>query len=170
VSTEEERARAAARQRIWRANNRERSLEIQRRWRENNHEKAIEKTRRWKETNREHLRAYGLAWFHQHPGKSVEYCERRRARQESSGEKITAEEWQSVLRQFDGKCACCGSCNDVSMDHVIPLSKGGRHAIENIQPLCRSCNSKKRTKEVDYRDKWKPAGETITVEGTASPI
>jgi 5-methylcytosine-specific restriction endonuclease McrA len=36
-------------------------------------------------------------------------------------------------------------------DHIKPLSKGGDLIKENVQYLCRSCNSKKHTKYIDYR-------------------
>jgi 5-methylcytosine-specific restriction endonuclease McrA len=36
------------------------------------------------------------------------------------------------------------------MDHIKPLSKGGEHVYDNIQPLCHSCNSAKGVREIRY--------------------
>jgi hypothetical protein len=45
-----------------------------------------------------------------------------------------------------GKCLHCGSTEDLQVDHIIPVSKGGGDNIENLQPLCGSCNRKKSDK------------------------
>ena len=39
-------------------------------------------------------------------------------------------------------CVACGTPSD-TIDHIIPLSKGGTNDIDNLQPMCRSCNAKK---------------------------
>jgi len=64
---------------------------------------------------------------------------------------ITKEDWTTLLKNFGDKCLSCGSKDNLTKDHVIPLSKGGSMGIENIQPLCRSCNSIKGDKSTDYR-------------------
>jgi hypothetical protein len=42
-------------------------------------------------------------------------------------------------------CAKCGSTENIEIDHIIPIMKGGDNDITNLQFLCRSCNSKKGT-------------------------
>jgi 5-methylcytosine-specific restriction protein A len=41
-------------------------------------------------------------------------------------------------------CSNCRSTEDLTADHIVPKSKGGRNVLSNVQVLCRSCNSGKR--------------------------
>lgn len=61
-------------------------------------------------------------------------------------DELTAEQWQRVLEYYDYRCAYCDKQlgQKVTIDHVIPVSRGGKHSIDNVVPACRSCNSKKR--------------------------
>lgn len=43
-----------------------------------------------------------------------------------------------------GICAHCGSDANICVDHIVPVAKFGGNERENLQPLCRSCNSSKR--------------------------
>lgn len=42
-----------------------------------------------------------------------------------------------------GRCAYCGNTENLTIDHIIPYSKGGKHNISNFQCLCFKCNRKK---------------------------
>lgn len=49
------------------------------------------------------------------------------------------------------QCLKCGSTENLTLDHVVPKSKGGMDHIDNLQTLCDKCNGKKGAKTVDYR-------------------
>lgn len=52
-------------------------------------------------------------------------------------------EWLKVLVVFGGVCAYCGTKNDISIEHFIPISRGGGTAMGNVIPACLTCNKKK---------------------------
>jgi 5-methylcytosine-specific restriction endonuclease McrA len=47
---------------------------------------------------------------------------------------------------FGNSCVYCQSEQDITYDHVIPLSLGGTNDLSNLVKACRSCNSSKHTK------------------------
>lgn len=56
------------------------------------------------------------------------------------------EERKKLHRMFHGKCAYCGRdlpFSDMTVDHVIPLAKGGTSSIQNMVPACIQCNNRK---------------------------
>ena len=57
-----------------------------------------------------------------------------------------------VYDKYGGCCLCCGSDNELQIDHVIPVSMGGENKIDNLQLLCKSCNVKKGIRSTDYRN------------------
>ena len=41
------------------------------------------------------------------------------------------------------RCVTCGTHLDLTLDHIVPWSKGGPDTVENLQTMCRPCNSSK---------------------------
>lgn len=65
----------------------------------------------------------------------------------------TTAEWTEMLRLCGGHCARCREGKPVR-DHVIPVTdEASTDGIENLQPLCRSCNQTKGTRCTDFRPK-----------------
>ncbi len=64
---------------------------------------------------------------------------------------LSTSDWLDLCNKYGNKCLCCGSLENLTRDHVVPISAGGSHSVSNIQPLCRRCNSKKGNQTIDYR-------------------
>ena len=136
-------------------------------WRKHNKpnldpELAYARYKRWIEKNKEWEKAYRKKRsklpeerakrraYLKRSGKSVEYAQRRRAQIREAEGSYTAEEWEDLCAKYDYRCLACGA-DEVTVDHIVPLSKGGSNMIDNLQPLCMSCNCSKQDRVVDYR-------------------
>lgn len=75
----------------------------------------------------------------------IDHHNRRAAKYGVAGT-FTVDEWLNLCVAYEHKCPACGSTTEqLTADHIIPLSRKGTNDIGNIQPLCRSCNSSKNT-------------------------
>lgn len=54
--------------------------------------------------------------------------------------KVPAVNRREVLRRDHHTCQYCGSTKHLTLDHIIPRSKGGTHTWDNVVTACESCN------------------------------
>jgi len=50
---------------------------------------------------------------------------------------------KELYKVYNSSCWACGGIQNISLDHIVPLSRGGAHSVGNMLSLCRSCNSSK---------------------------
>lgn len=78
---------------------------------------------------------------------------KRRKREETQGAGITKEQWLEMMQFFDFKCAYSGilvsTKNNRSIDHIVPLVKGGEHEVWNCVPMDKSLNKSKQDKDLE---------------------
>lgn len=63
--------------------------------------------------------------------------------QERDARRIPRDVRQRVWQRYGGRCAECNSTQYLEFDHIIPVARGGGNSDNNVQLLCRGCNSKK---------------------------
>lgn len=132
--------------RAYRAKNREKLKAYQNQWAENNRDKTRASSKKWnlahpeqrKEITRNHVKA--------NPEKNAEKTRRYRARLKGCQTFLILD--KEIARLYASPCAGCGSMEKQTIDHRIPIARGGSNGIGNLQTLCRSCNSGKRHKTV----------------------
>ena len=50
---------------------------------------------------------------------------------------------QNIFKRDNNECQYCGTRRDLTLDHVIPSSKGGQHSWTNLVTACKKCNARK---------------------------
>jgi len=101
--------------------------------------------RLYRAENRGRINEREAEWRRKNPNKNNEPERRRyRAKRDRAGGVLVS---VSELRAMYGNVCylCDASLNRYSftMDHVIPLARGGAHSISNLRPCCGRCNSRK---------------------------
>lgn len=114
-----------------------------------NREKLID----YQHENRERFRDVRKRWNQKNKDRNRVLAHQRRVIEKNQLGAIPENCWDLLILVYKS-CGICGSEENLTMDHVIPLSLGGKHSIENLAILCKTCNSRKRNRNsFDYRTK-----------------
>ena len=110
--------------------NEERERESNRKWSNSNQEVVTKRTREWRQSNPERAR------FHE--------LNRERRLHATPKELIPSNQALADWKELYGQSCCyCGTTGKLSLEHIIPISRGGLHTLSNILWACKSCNSSK---------------------------
>lgn len=116
----------------WRINNPELVAKLKADYRSDpyNKEAELQKKREWRKANKDKSRLYSSI--------------RRAKKASSSSSLVTSKDLRKI------KAMSCIYCNAPfeQLEHIVPLARGGRHAVGNLAPSCAGCNQSKGSKFV----------------------
>lgn len=138
----------------WKADNAERKKATDAAYRAANEDILRERQRQWREAHPDRYRAIHSRWKAGNKDAVNAATWRRRYAIEANGGGVTVEEWRALTARYGGHCLFCGRREPeirLCFDHVVPVSLGGPTTVENGQPLCRPCNSRKHRHTLDLR-------------------
>lgn len=118
-----------------------------------NKERLIKKAVEWGRNNKEKRKIIKKKWRDNNREKTNFLTKQYIYRKKGAGGYATFKQVHELYEKYLGLCVYCGLNKATSIDHVIPISRGGNNNIENLLPACVSCNSKKRDKLLS---EWKP--------------
>jgi 5-methylcytosine-specific restriction endonuclease McrA len=128
----------------WRKRNVEKVREAGRRQYANDIVRKREVKNSWRKQNSELVKGYLEKYRIQHLPKMAEKAHKRRVKVWGNGVYLVKE--KELNRLYKSPCVNCGTKERITVDHVIPVVRGGKHSIGNLQPLCLSCNASKNSK------------------------
>ena len=125
---------------IYYQNNKEAKKEYNREYAKNNKEKIRENWKRYLQTDKGKIaRANSKA----------NSRAKRRLNEQKLKTPIKSYQYEEMMAFFDNKCAYSGRKDFITRDHIIPLNKGGEHAIWNLVPMYGPYNFSKQDKEIE---------------------
>lgn len=124
-----------------------------REWRLKHPGETTKRVAAWRKVHPEETKLNRREWAKKNPEKNrISRINNEAKRRQALG-KFTAKEWRDKKKEFNHICPACKQSEPtikLSVDHINPLILGGSNYIENIQPLCMPCNSRKNDKCIRY--------------------
>lgn len=103
--------------------------------------KYLEKSRQYRKSNPDKVKASMATWINNNPDAIKRNNKKRKAvTRGASAKYISVKEIQKLST---APCFYCGSTEDIQIDHVVPIARGGTHSIGNLISACKNCNSSK---------------------------
>jgi 5-methylcytosine-specific restriction endonuclease McrA len=115
-----------------------------RKWRDENPQKVREAQRKYRESHPEVYREATKKYYLANPEVKRALERKRKARKHDNS--IFYISTKELKRLYAGPCSYCGSSGEMTLDHVVPISRGGVHGVSNLVPACNPCNSSKGQK------------------------
>ena len=106
------------------------------------------------ESNKVRIAAVVRAWAQANPDRVTASVRRYHAQKIGASIGVIPHDIKARLVALYGPTCMAPGCEsvDLELDHIVPLSKGGAHAVDNFQLLCGSCNASKGNRSsADYR-------------------
>lgn len=111
-------------------------------------QKAKPKSIMSQEERRTRVNLQNKKWRQENPDKWKFYNRVNKHRRRALG-KIDFDGWKEKCRQLNNLCQICFKTEPevtITIDHILPVAKGGTNNLDNLQPLCMDCNRKKHAK------------------------
>ncbi len=106
-------------------------------------QKKLAQNAAWSAANKDKVAVILRRYYERHPEMRAKKHSMRRARKENNGVfVILPKELRKLKTQ---PCIYCGAKAE-HMDHITPISRGGRHSVGNLAPACAKCNLSKNNK------------------------
>ena len=113
-----------------------------------NRDTVIQKSRTYRSENLEACRARELAYQKTPKGAMVAKNTTHRRRAAKRQGSVTTDQLLALSAKANGCCYYCrGKFKKLTIDHIVPLSKGGRHDLDNLVMACGPCNLKKTDRD-----------------------
>lgn len=112
-----------------------------------------EQTRQKYYSNIGYQRSRVKLYKYSNPDKLKNWYDKRYRLISKNNDKTVSKHFLISLLNKSNNCAYCNikfnNDTEKSIDHIIPMSKGGQHSINNLIVCCKKCNSTKRAKSID---------------------